>query len=62
VEEVFDGRHKIRTGRESTYVCFGRTLDGRLAAIVFKRLGGQLIRVITARNMEDRERRMYLRK
>jgi uncharacterized DUF497 family protein len=62
VEEVFEGRFKTRKGRESSYLCYGRTLDGRLAVIVFKRLGRQRIRVITARDMEDKERRTYLRK
>jgi uncharacterized DUF497 family protein len=62
VEEVFEGKFKIRRGRESTYLCYGATLDGRLAFIVFKRLGKGRIRVITARDMQDNERRMYRRK
>jgi uncharacterized DUF497 family protein len=57
VKKLFEGKFKIRRGRESTYICYGRTLDGRLAFIVFKRLGGGTIRVITARDMEDNERR-----
>jgi uncharacterized DUF497 family protein len=61
VEEVFEGGFKIRKGRKSSYLCYGRTLDGRLAFIVFKRLGKR-IRVATARDMEDKERRMYLKK
>jgi uncharacterized DUF497 family protein len=61
VEEVFEGKFKIRKGRESAYICYGSTLDGRLAFIVFKRFGGARIRVITARDMEDNERRTYRR-
>jgi uncharacterized DUF497 family protein len=59
---VFEGGFKIRKGRKSSYLCYGRTLDGRLVVIVFKRLGRQRIRVITARDMEDNERRTYLGK
>jgi hypothetical protein len=44
VEEVFEGKFKIRKGRESAYICYGSTLDGRLAFIVFKRFGGGRIR------------------
>jgi uncharacterized DUF497 family protein len=62
VEEVFEGKFKIRRGRENTYLCYGSTLGGRLAFIVFKRLDKGRIRVITARDMGDNERRMYRRK
>jgi uncharacterized DUF497 family protein len=40
----------------------GETLDGRLAFVVFLRLSGGLIRVITARDMDDTERRLFRRK
>jgi len=40
----------------------GETLDGRLAFVVFRRLARGVIRVITARNMEDSERRLFRRK
>jgi uncharacterized DUF497 family protein len=62
VEEVFAGDHKIwRTGQRR-YIALGETLDGRLAFVVFKRLPGGFVRVITARNMEPRERRQFRRK
>jgi uncharacterized DUF497 family protein len=40
----------------------GETIDGRLAFVVFQRLRGGLIRVITARDMDDSERRLFRRK
>jgi len=40
----------------------GETLDGRLAFVVFRRLVRGRIRVITARDMDDSERRMFRRK
>ena len=62
VEEVFAGDHKIRRTRQRRYIALGETLDGRLAFVVFRRLSGGLVRVITARNMEPNERQLFLRK
>lgn len=62
VEEVFAGDHKVRRARQRRYIALGETLDGRLAFVVFRRLPGGLIRVITARNMVDAERRLFRRK
>ena len=62
VEEIFAGDHKIRRTRQKRYLAFGETLDGRLAFVVFRRLSGGLVRVITARDMEASERRLFRRK
>jgi len=62
VEEVFDGSYKIRRGRERTHIALGETLDGRLAFVVFRRLAAGRIRVVTARDMTARERRLFRRK
>jgi len=62
VEEVFAGDYKIRRTRQELYVALGETLDGRLAFVVFRRLPRGLIRVVTARDMEGSERRMFRRK
>ena len=62
VEEVFEGRFKVRRSRDGYYVALGSKLGGRLAYVVFQRLPGRLIRTITARDMDDRERRMFRRK
>jgi uncharacterized DUF497 family protein len=61
-EEVFIGDHKVRRAREKRYIALGDTLDGRLAFVVFRRLPRGFIRVITARDMEDHERRLFRRK
>jgi uncharacterized protein len=47
VEEVFAGEHKVRRARGKLYIALGETLDGRLAFVVFRRLPGSRIRVIT---------------
>ena len=62
VEEVFAGDHKVRRTRERRYIALGQTFDGRLAFVVFRRLRGGSIRVVTARDMEDSERRLFRRK
>ena len=53
---------KIRGTRQKRYIALGETLDGRLALVVFRRLPGGLVRVVTARNMEAGERRLFRRK
>jgi len=62
VEEVFAGDHKIRRARQKRYIALGETLDGRLALVVFRRLPQGLVRVITARDMQASERRLFRRK
>ena len=62
VEEVFAGGYKVRRTRQKLYIALGETLDGRLAFVVFRRRSGGLIRVITAREMDDSERRLFRRK
>jgi uncharacterized DUF497 family protein len=62
VEEVFAGDHKVRRTRQKRYIALGETLDGRLAFVVFQRFSGGLVRVITARDMDATERRLFRRK
>jgi hypothetical protein len=61
-EEVFAGDYKVRRTREKLYIALGETLDGRLAFVVFRLLSGGLIRVVTARDMDSSERRLFRRK
>jgi uncharacterized DUF497 family protein len=62
VEEVFAGDYKVRRARQKLYIALGQTFDGRLAFVVFRRMGGGIVRVVTARDMEDKERRLFRRK
>ena len=62
VEEVFAGDYKVRRTRQELYIALGETLDGRLAFVVFRRLSRGLIRVVTARDMDSKERRLFRRK
>ena len=49
----------IVRGRERRYLAYGCTEAGRYLLIVLHAYGGGRIRVITARDMTDRERRFY---
>ena len=62
VEEVFASDWKVRRTREGRYVALGETLDGRLAFVVFQRLPKAVVRVITARDMEAKEKWLFRRK
>jgi uncharacterized DUF497 family protein len=62
VEEFFARDYKVRRTREKLYIALGETFNGRLAFVVFRRLSGGLIRVVTARDMEEKERRLFRRK
>ena len=62
VEEVFAGDYKVRRTRQKLYIALGETFDGRLAFVVFRRIGSGIVRVVTARDMEDKERRLFRRK
>ena len=48
VEEVFTGDHKVRRTRQKRYIALGETLEGRLPFVVFRRLPGGLVSVITS--------------
>lgn len=61
-EEVFAGDHKVRRTRQKRYIALGETFDGRLAFVVFRRLPEGAVRVITAPDMDDSERRLFRRK
>ena len=58
-EEVFAERPLYCTTREGRYIAFGPTHDGRYLAVVFEKLGKGIARVITARDMEAKERKLW---
>ena len=59
---MFAENYKFRRTRDRLYVALGMTFDRRLAYVVFRRLGKGLIRIVTARDMEEKERRLFRRK
>ena len=62
VEAVCRGSSVILRGREGRYLVYGRTGGGRYLIAIVRSLGGGLARIITARDMTDRERRYYHRR
>jgi uncharacterized DUF497 family protein len=64
VEEViYEGKPFVKrgpgSGRNRRYYVLGQTQAGRYLQIGLGRVGGTTFKVITARNMEDDERRLY---
>jgi uncharacterized DUF497 family protein len=62
VEEVFAGSHKTRRTQEPLYLAYGQTFAGRYTVVVFRLLPRRRVRVITARDMTNKERRLWRRK
>ncbi len=68
VLEVMRGKPRIRFGKRGTrkgeniYVAFGQTQAGRYLAVVFIHKLTRNALVISARDMNDRERKQYGRK
>ncbi|MBI2830800.1 MAG: BrnT family toxin [Chloroflexi bacterium] len=55
-----EARH-VRRSREGLYKLFGQTLAGRYILVVLANLGGGSWKVVTAREMIDAERRLYVK-
>ena len=51
----------VRTG-DGKYLAYGQTDEGRHLLVVFVRKAGSLIRVITARDLTDAEKKRYQRR
>lgn len=61
-EAVFDGNSIILKGRENSYIILSKSFSGRYLTIVaaFKLKGRA--RVITARDMDEKEKKYYRRR
>jgi uncharacterized DUF497 family protein len=60
-EACYSQRRHVRRGREGLYGVFGQTEAGRYLLVVLADLGGGVWRVVTAREMTGKERRLYRR-
>ena len=60
-EACYAGQRHVRRGREGLYKVFSQTEAGRYLLVVLAELGGGALRVVTARDMTQRERRLYQR-
>jgi uncharacterized protein len=58
VEEACYERPFVLKGREGLYLVYSQTMDGRYLLVVTRYRGNGKIRVITARDMTDAEKRL----
>ena len=58
-EACYSERPHVRRGREGLYQLFGRTAAGRYVFVVLAYKGNGVWRIATAREMNERERRLY---
>ena len=63
IEEVaFDGSPYSRKGRQGRRYLYGKTLGGRYLFVVYVLVARGSAQVITARDMDEKERRLYLKR
>lgn len=62
VEEVLVGDALVLRGPDNRYLAYGRSTNDRWLFAVYVTRPGGTVRVITARDMTWRERRLYRRK
>lgn len=60
-EEIFLGYCFIRKSHSGRYGAYGQSLEGRYLFVVFERLADRSARVITARDMNEKEKSHYRR-
>jgi len=61
VEEVFGSARVFKRGRGGVYEAWGQTVSGRYLLVIFRYLGHNRAWPITAREMDENEKR-YFRK
>ncbi|MEW6676213.1 MAG: BrnT family toxin [Nitrospirota bacterium] len=61
-EAVFEGNSIVLKGKEKRYIILSKTISGRyLTIVVVFKLKGR-VQVITARDMDEKERKYYKRR
>lgn len=60
-EACLSDRRHIRRGKEGLYKLFSQTAAGRYVLVVLVNLGGSDWKIVTAREMTDSERQLYIR-
>jgi hypothetical protein len=58
-EACLSEKRHIRRSKEGLYKLFGQTAAGRYILVVLVNLGRGCWKIVTAREMTDRERRLY---
>ena len=60
-DACLSGERHVRRGRDGLYKLFSRTGSGRYVLVVLADQGEGVWKVVTAREMMDAERRLYIR-
>ena len=60
-EEVFLAKYFLRKTHSGRYGLYGQSFHGRYLFIVFEKLKNNAVRIITARDMADKEKIFYRR-
>lgn len=61
-EAAFDNASSILRTGDGKYLAYGQTYEGRYLLVVFVRKSGSIIRVITARDLVDDEKKRLRRR
>jgi hypothetical protein len=61
-EEACSGNPLILRSRHGRYLVLGQTENGRYLTVIIQPKPGGIVRVITARQMNNAERQRYLRR
>jgi hypothetical protein len=61
-EIVFEGTPYIRKGKQGKRYLYGKTVGGRYLFVVYVPVGKAKVRVVTARDMDAKEKRLYLKR
>lgn len=61
-EEILYNRPLIRKSYQNRYAAYGQTNNGRFLVVIYMKKSLNIIRIITARDMESKERRLYERR
>jgi uncharacterized protein len=59
VEELFSYKHHVRKTKDKKYLVYGQTSSGRYLSVVVILKPKNKIKVITARDMTDKEKRAF---
>lgn len=60
-EACLNSERHVRRGRDGLYKVFSQTAAGRYLLAVLVQQGGGIWKIVTAREMTDVERRLYIR-
>ncbi len=61
-EALFENSPFVLKSKHNRYYALGQAMSGRYLTVIFGYLGGNRVKIITARAMSESERRLYRRR